>query len=90
MDLYYQDFSFVPLFMQVDISLGHHLESTVKALIGFLAHLQENYIKQNPSRVGIPPNSSGTPDQQLRALDLISKAADSISDGDLVDRLIHR
>jgi hypothetical protein len=38
MDLYYQDFSFVPLFMQVGSSLGHHLESTVKALIGFLAH----------------------------------------------------
>ncbi|KAJ9111852.1 hypothetical protein QFC20_002439 [Naganishia adeliensis] len=61
MDLYYQDFSFVPLFMQ------------------------ENYIRQVPARA-----PGADPEAKLKALDLMSKAADSISDGDLLDRLIHR
>ncbi|KAJ9110660.1 hypothetical protein QFC19_001489 [Naganishia cerealis] len=61
MDLYFQDFSFVPLFMQ------------------------ENYIKQRPARAGKGPG----PEVQMETLNLFSKAADSISDGDLLDRLIH-
>lgn len=46
---------------------------------------QENYIRQVPARA--PGND---PEAKLKALDLMSKAADSISDGDLLDRLIHR
>ncbi|KAJ9118684.1 hypothetical protein QFC22_003904 [Naganishia vaughanmartiniae] len=61
MDLYFQDFSFVPLFMQ------------------------ENYIKQRPIRAGV----GNGPETQMELLNLFSKAADSISDGDLIDRLIH-
>ncbi|GMK58517.1 hypothetical protein CspeluHIS016_0505490 [Cutaneotrichosporon spelunceum] len=61
MDLYFQDFSFVPLF------------------------IQEHYLKTNPARLS---NLDG-PERDLKNLELISKAADSISDGDLVDRLIH-
>ncbi|BEI84694.1 hypothetical protein CcaverHIS002_0500950 [Cutaneotrichosporon cavernicola] len=61
MDLYFQDFSFVPLF------------------------IQEHYIKTNPARL----NNLDGPERDLKNLELISQAADSISDGDLVDRLIH-
>ncbi|KAJ9101197.1 hypothetical protein QFC21_003416 [Naganishia friedmannii] len=61
MDLYFQDFSFVPLFMQ------------------------ENYIKQKPTRAG----QGNGPETMMETLNLFSKAADSISDGDLIDRLIH-
>lgn len=49
--------------------------------------LQENYLGTNPVRSGkynAEPNK-----KRLANLDLISKAADSISDGDLVDRMIH-
>ncbi|WVQ93768.1 hypothetical protein IAU59_000846 [Kwoniella sp. CBS 9459] len=61
MELYFHDFSFIPLFMQ------------------------EHYLKTNPSTL----NSLSGPEQNLRHLELISKAADSISDGDLIDRMIH-
>lgn len=91
MDLYYQDFSFVPLFMQVCAQL-HCLANVFCPADGysFCYRGQENYIRQNPTRAGLPASVVGSPEQQLKALDLISKAADSISDGDLVDRLIHR
>ncbi|GAA5869122.1 hypothetical protein JCM8547_008702 [Rhodosporidiobolus lusitaniae] len=47
--------------------------------------VQENYLKQKFSR------ASGLvgPDLALKNVDLMSKAADSISDGDLVDAMIH-
>lgn len=61
MDLYFQDFSFVPLF------------------------IQEHYLKTNPARL----NQMDGPEKDLKNLELISQAADSISDGDLVDRMIH-
>ncbi|KAI9635850.1 purine nucleotide binding protein [Dioszegia hungarica] len=60
-DLYFQDFSFVPLFMQ------------------------EHYLKTNPSAV----NGYGEKERDQKHLELVSKAADSISDGDLIDRMIH-
>ncbi|ORX91282.1 DNA replication factor C, large subunit [Basidiobolus meristosporus CBS 931.73] len=49
--------------------------------------IQENYIKMNPS---LAREGRMTEKQVMaRTLDLISQAADSISDGDLVDSLIH-
>ncbi|KAF5363955.1 hypothetical protein D9756_001043 [Leucocoprinus leucothites] len=61
MELYFQDHSFVPLF------------------------IQENYLKTQPARVR---NMDG-PEQELKHLELMEKAASSISDADLVDALIH-
>ncbi|KAJ6551533.1 replication factor RFC1 C terminal domain-containing protein [Mycena capillaripes] len=61
MELYFQDHSFMPLF------------------------IQENYLKTEPARLR---NHDG-PEKQLKCLELMDKAASSISDGDLVDALIH-
>ncbi|KAI0689101.1 DNA replication factor C large subunit [Cytidiella melzeri] len=47
--------------------------------------MQENYLKTTPARL---KNDSG-PERELRHLELMDKAASSISDGDLVDALIH-
>ncbi|KAH8999457.1 replication factor RFC1 C terminal domain-containing protein [Lactarius akahatsu] len=60
-ELYFHDYSFVPLF------------------------IQENYLKTNPSRV----RDVEGPKKALKQLRLMEKAAESISDGDLVDSLIH-
>ncbi|KIR63639.1 replication factor C subunit 1 [Cryptococcus bacillisporus CA1873] len=60
-ELYFHDFSFVPLFMQ------------------------EHYLKTNPTAL----NNLDGPEKNLKHLELVSKAADSISDGDLIDRMIH-
>ncbi|KAI0059347.1 DNA replication factor C large subunit [Artomyces pyxidatus] len=61
MELYFHDYSFVPLFMQ------------------------ENYLRTIPARV----RDDDGPLKILRQLQLMDKAATSISDGDLVDALIH-
>ncbi|EEB98765.1 hypothetical protein MPER_01672, partial [Moniliophthora perniciosa FA553] len=61
MEYYFQDHSFVPLF------------------------IQENYLKSQPARIR---NEDG-PDKVLKHLQLMDKAASSISDADLVDGLIH-
>ena len=47
--------------------------------------MQENYLKAKFSR----SSSLGGVDKDLKDLELISLAADSMSDGDLVDRMIH-
>ncbi|CAI6339161.1 unnamed protein product [Periconia digitata] len=47
--------------------------------------IQENYLGTNPI---LSLQSSG-PERKLKMLELASNAADSISDGDLVDRMIH-
>ena len=47
--------------------------------------LQENYLGTAPMRAN---NEQGKM-RQMKVLDLVSEAADSISDGDLVDRMIH-
>lgn len=47
--------------------------------------IQENYLNTKPSLVG---QLSGK-EARLKALQLIDQAAESISDGDLVDRMIH-
>ena len=46
---------------------------------------QENYIRSQPARVR---NLDG-PEKILKQLELMDRAASSISDGDLVDSLIH-
>ncbi|KAF3933432.1 hypothetical protein ABW19_dt0210159 [Dactylella cylindrospora] len=47
--------------------------------------IQDNYLKPNPQRAG---KYSGR-ERQLKVLELADKAAESISDGDLVDAMIH-
>lgn len=47
--------------------------------------MQENYLKSNPSRLA---NHAGK-ERSLKWLELADNAASSISDGDLVDRMIH-
>lgn len=49
--------------------------------------LQENYLGTNPQRTNA--YNANPSMKKLAQLDLVSKAADSISDGDLVDRMIH-
>ncbi|KAF9020615.1 RFC1-domain-containing protein [Hymenopellis radicata] len=61
MELYFQDHSFVPLF------------------------IQENYLKSQPTKLR---NLEG-PEKALKQLELMDRAASSISDGDLVDGMIH-
>ncbi|CED83681.1 dna replication factor large subunit [Phaffia rhodozyma] len=61
MELYFHDFSFVPLFVQ------------------------DNYSKQNFARL----NGLSGPERTLKQLTLLDQAADSISQGDLMDRMIH-
>jgi replication factor C subunit 1 len=46
---------------------------------------QENYLKNSPARV---PKGED-PELQMKRLEYFSKAADAISDGDLIDRMIH-
>ncbi|PFH45686.1 hypothetical protein AMATHDRAFT_158196 [Amanita thiersii Skay4041] len=61
MELYFQDHSFVPLF------------------------IQENYLRSQPARAR---NLEG-PEMVLKQLQLMDGAASSISDGDVVDSMIH-
>ncbi|KAK7061194.1 replication factor C subunit 1 [Favolaschia claudopus] len=61
MEYYFQDHSFMPLF------------------------IQENYLKTEPAAL----RSYDGPPRQVKYLELMDKAASSISDGDLVDALIH-
>lgn len=60
-ELYFQDHSAMPLFVQ------------------------ENYIKTNFARA----NGLSGPEQQLKNLELVAKASEAISDGDMIDRMIH-
>ncbi|RMZ79889.1 hypothetical protein DV738_g2940, partial [Chaetothyriales sp. CBS 135597] len=48
--------------------------------------LQENYLKSAPSLLN---NYSNPKERNLKYLELAEKASESISDGDLVDRMIH-
>ncbi|KAG5643238.1 hypothetical protein DXG03_001287 [Asterophora parasitica] len=61
MELYFQDHSFMPLF------------------------IQENYLKTQPAKI----RDLEGPEKVLKQLELMDRAASSISDGDLVDALIH-
>lgn len=47
--------------------------------------VQENYLKTNPARA----NACSGKLRDLKLLELADNAAESISDGDLVDALIH-
>jgi replication factor C subunit 1 len=48
--------------------------------------LQENYIRNNPDRAR---NAGNPKEQNLKRLELAEKASESISNGDLVDAMIH-
>lgn len=61
MELYFHDFSFLPLFVQ------------------------ENYLKSNFSRT----SSCDGQEKVLKDLELAAAAAESMSDADLVDQMIH-
>lgn len=78
MELYFQDHSFVPLFIQVGTLILYENRRLNKVV-------QENYLKTQPAKM---KNESG-PELVLKHLTLMDKAASSISDGDLVDSLIH-
>lgn len=47
--------------------------------------VQENYLKASYSK----SSNLGGRDKELRNLELVSMAAEAMSDGDLVDRVIH-
>ena len=47
--------------------------------------LQENYLKTTPALA----NGYSGKERSLKLLELVDKAASSVSDGDLVDRMIH-
>ncbi|KAI1493042.1 replication factor RFC1 C terminal domain-containing protein [Biscogniauxia mediterranea] len=49
--------------------------------------IQENYLRTKPS--ALSQHQSNKRRQNLKALELVDMAAESISDGDLVDRMIH-
>ncbi|KAI0407122.1 DNA replication factor C, large subunit [Xylaria palmicola] len=49
--------------------------------------IQENYIRTKPSTLG--PYRDNPREHNLKLLELMDQAAESISDGDLVDRMIH-
>jgi len=76
-ELYFHDYSFVPLFIQVGPIMSRHS--------AYLFVPQENYLKTNPSRV----RDLEGPRKTLKQLKLMEKASESISDGDLIDSLIH-
>jgi replication factor C subunit 1 len=48
--------------------------------------IQENYLKTKPQ---LANNEGSERERRLKALQLVEQAAESISDGDLVDRMIH-
>lgn len=78
MELYFHDHSFVPLFIQV-----RQIATTASCRI--VTPAKENYLKTQPAKIR---NIDG-PEKILKQLQLMDKAASSISDGDLVDSLIH-
>lgn len=53
--------------------------------VGSNGPIQENYLKTQPAKLR---NLEG-PEKSLKELELMDRAASSISDGDLVDALIH-
>lgn len=61
------------------------MRETSRRQEGLIAVYQEHYLKTNPTAL----NNLDGPEKNLKHLELVSKAADSISDGDLIDRMIH-
>ncbi|KAI1769646.1 replication factor RFC1 C terminal domain-containing protein [Hypoxylon sp. FL1150] len=49
--------------------------------------IQENYLRTKPAALN--QNHYNKREQNLKALEMVDQAAESISDGDLVDRMIH-
>lgn len=80
MELYFQDHSFMPLFIQVRFFLLLVLFVNTYRFVH-----QENYLKTQPAKI----RDLDGPEKALKQLELMDRAASSISDGDLVDALIH-
>jgi len=78
MELYFQDHSFMPLFIQVCLY-------THSSLFSRVTPFQENYLKPTPAKL----RDLEGPEKVLKQLELMDRAASSISDGDLVDAMIH-
>ena len=72
----------MPLFIQVRLTLTFANYSDLRPSF---VNLQENYLKTQPTRVR---NLDG-PEKTLKELQLMERAAASISDGDLIDAIIH-
>jgi replication factor C subunit 1 len=51
--------------------------------------IQENYLRTKPAALNSQSQSYNKRERNLKALELFDQAAESISDGDLVDRMIH-
>jgi replication factor C subunit 1 len=79
-ELYFHDYSFIPLFIQVRSRRFLYLSVVLP-----LNPEQENYLRTQPAGAR---DYSG-PEKLTKVLELMDKAASSISDGDLVDALIH-
>lgn len=60
-------------------------DTSSMAMIFVTLCLQENYLKSQPAQL----KRYDGPPKQLKELQLMDRAASSISDGDLVDALIH-
>ena len=59
-------------------------------LVLIMLSYQENYLKHNPARAQrLAQEAKSNVATKLYAMDFFSKAADSISDSDLLDRMIH-
>jgi hypothetical protein len=83
MEIYFQDFSFMPLFVQVRraalVQRGNLLTPSR------VCPCQENYLKHTFARAqGLVGR-----ERTLKELQLMEQAADSISEGDVMDRMIH-
>ena len=81
MEYYFHDHGFVPLFMQVLPPAPLLLVS-----LSLTGMPQENYLRSTPARL---QNEAEGPDKQMKHIELIEKAASSLSDADLVDAMIH-
>jgi replication factor C subunit 1 len=80
MELYFQDHSFMPLFIQVAVIDYFRFSYVLTQGCN-----QENYLKTQPAKL----RDLEGPEKSLKELQLMDRAASSISDGDLVDALIH-
>lgn len=83
MEYYFMDFSFMPLFVQVRSCYAKLLPERQWLIMP--SRRQENYTKHHFART----RDLGGPEKAMKDLELLEKAADSISEGDVMDRMIH-
>ena len=83
MEIYFQDFSFMPLFVQV--RRAALVQRGILLTPSRVCPCQENYLKHTFARAqGLVGR-----ERTLKELQLMEQAADSISEGDVMDRMIH-